>query len=185
MRRGHRLRALISHPSGVIEDQVDRLAGASVLRKRRVELLASARCEPVFTHLPTGFGRRPGGLDPAVQQQLLQGWIERAFLDTQLLSGQQVNALRDGVAVERLSMEEAQDEYGERTRREADFSRHSLTMHIHESSTGVNRHRHPIKIRRLMLGVKSAQPELAEKSNGGTAYAGIRHWRRLSFPLLV
>jgi hypothetical protein len=42
--------------------------------------------------------------------------------------------------VERLGIEEPQDEHIERARRESSFSRHSLTMHVHESSTGVNRH---------------------------------------------
>ena len=51
-----------------------------------VELLRPGRGDAVLAHLTAGVGHGRRGLDPAFEEQLLEGGIERPFLDAQLIA---------------------------------------------------------------------------------------------------
>src|SRR4051812_29209515 len=74
------------------------------------ELLLAGRGERVVARAPIVLGRPPFRLHPAVEQQPLQRWIERALADTEHVFGELANAARDAVAVHRLAEEGAEDQ---------------------------------------------------------------------------
>ena len=89
---------------------------------------AARRREAVEAHFAVGFRDAPLGGDPAFDEHFLQRGIEQAFFDGEDFAGEQVDALGDGVAMQRAGLEHAEDEHGERA------GRHSVFR--------PNRHRH-------------------------------------------
>jgi len=75
-----------------------------------VESLASRRRQRVIPGTPIVFGRSPFGLHPAVQEEPLQRGVQRALADLEDVLRHGLEALRDGVAVERPAHERPQDQ---------------------------------------------------------------------------
>ena len=63
-------------------------------------------------------GGPPFGLDVAVQQQSLQGGVQRALADLEHIPRDILQALRDSVAVQRIALEDPKDQHLERARQQ-------------------------------------------------------------------
>ena len=80
------------------------------LRKFHAELFAAGLRQRVVASAAIGFGLLPFGLDPALKQQALQGWVERTFLDGEEVLGRLFNGKGDAVAVLRGAGKRLEDE---------------------------------------------------------------------------
>src|SRR5262245_49080292 len=125
-RRHHSAIGGISDSSGVIENGVDGFREARVFLALGVKLLPAGGREAVLAHLAPGFRRSQARLHPALDEQLLQGGIQRAFFDAELVLRQEGDALCHRVAVQRLSRKYAEDEEDQGPGRKAVGPRHSL-----------------------------------------------------------
>src|SRR5262249_43607456 len=80
-----------------------------------LELAPACRGDGVETRFAAGVGGAPLGPQPLVGGHTLQGWIERALLDSQRIVRRLVNALRNRVAVLRApSCQRLEDQQVER-----------------------------------------------------------------------
>ena len=109
----------------VSSTRINRGGHASIVGTFQIELLLPGRRQAVLAHRAPGLGHRGRCLDPALEQQLLERRIERTFLDAQLFPGQGVNALGNGVAVQRPGGEHPQHEHDQGAGRQTVFARHS------------------------------------------------------------
>src|SRR3954465_14200867 len=95
----------------------DRLNGFGlpfVLRRLRLELLHTRFGERVETHLAVGLRGAPRGGDPAVEQDFLEGRVQRPLLDPERIRRQRVNSLCDRVSVQRSRAKDTQYQEDER-----------------------------------------------------------------------
>src|SRR5262249_15722915 len=103
------------------------------------ELFAAGRRQRIVPSPPVVLGRAPFSLDPALEQQSLQGGIEGAFANLEYLLGDVLEVLRDTVPVltaceQRLEDQQIQGAWEEFRRV---FS-HRLTMGACVRSGGVS-----------------------------------------------
>src|SRR5205823_4317495 len=92
------------------------------------QLLSSGSRERVIPRPPVVLRCAPLGRDPSVQQQPLEGWVERALTDLEDILGEGFQILRDAVAVLRAPRERFEDEEVERARQEFLRVSHRLSM---------------------------------------------------------
>src|SRR5579859_962212 len=132
------------------------LSDAIVVLKLGFELLLTRRAEAVEADLTVGFGDAPLGGGPALEQDLLQCWVEGAFFHFEDFAGEHVDALGDGVTVQRAGVEDAQYEHGQCSGRHAGF-RHVLLRHIfhrHRLSMPMNSVKEKAKSKEICRGLE-------------------------------
>ena len=108
-------------PSGSAQNRLDGGIHTIVFGEFRFELLGTLCSEPIEANFAVSFGDAPLGGDPTLEQNLLEGWIERTLFHPQDFRGQRMDALRNGVAMKRAGTEDAEDEKDERAGRHLVF----------------------------------------------------------------
>lgn len=90
---------------GVLHDAGD--SGNHLFKVRAFggELLATGGGEGVVAGATVGVRPAPFGFDPALQEEALEGGVQRAFFDGEDFVGQSFDGERDAVAVERSARE--------------------------------------------------------------------------------
>ncbi len=99
------------------QDGLDGPGLAVVAFNLGLELLHPVAREFVEADLAIRFGNTPGGGDPALEKDLLQGRVKRPLFDPQRVRGEGVDSLGDGVSVERPGAEDAKDQEHQSARR--------------------------------------------------------------------
>ena len=94
-------RASASAASCSVEHRADGGGHPPVVGAFELQLFPAGGRQLVIANGAAGLGDCRRRLDPSLEQQLLERRIERALLDAQLFARQRVNALRDGIAVQR------------------------------------------------------------------------------------
>jgi hypothetical protein len=119
---------------------LDGLGNAIVASEFGFKVCAAGGGEAIEADFSIGFGDAPLGGDPPFDEHFLQCGIEQTFFDGEDFAGKQVNALGDGVAVQRAGLEDAEDEHGERAGRHSVFRpnrhRHNNVMPLGDLSRG-------------------------------------------------
>src|SRR5919202_6271658 len=106
-----RRRRRIAEPSGELEDVLDGVDDPLELRALGGEVLPTGRGERVIPRPAVVLRRAPLRPDVAVEQQALQGGVERALADLEDVARELLDALRDAVAVHRPADQRAEDEH--------------------------------------------------------------------------
>ena len=103
---------LLSGVQDAVDGEDDPVELVALVRQLR----PAGRGQRVEARAPVVLGRAPGGLDPAVQQQPLQGRIQRALAHLQHVVGDGLQVVGDAVAVLRPGGEGLQDQQVEGAR---------------------------------------------------------------------
>src|SRR3954466_7427356 len=93
-----------------LQHVLDREHDSLELLTLRDELLLARGGEGVVARAAIVLRRPPFGFHPAVEQQSLQRWIERALADAEYVFRELADAARDAVAVHRLAQQGAEDQ---------------------------------------------------------------------------
>jgi hypothetical protein len=115
------------------EDAGDRSGQPIPVGALLVELLTAEPGERIEAGLASSVGRGPFSCEPAALFEAMERGIERALLDLQDVAGHLLQALRDGVAVDRAEGDDFQDEDVERALEQVGFggvARHAKTFYI-------------------------------------------------------
>jgi len=75
-------------------------------------------CEFVDTHAAICRGDTPLGLHEIFLEEPLESWVERAFFNLEKIIGSALDVLDEGVAVERMALESAENHHFEGAREE-------------------------------------------------------------------
>src|SRR5689334_5699818 len=131
-----------------LENRDDRGADAPVVGGLALELLSPRRRQAILADGPPGFRDRRRRLDESLQEQLLQGRVQGSLFDAQFVVRDGLDALGDGVAMERPVGEDAEDQHDEGAGRKAVVPRHSLTMPIVARTPAAVKHGRALYFRR-------------------------------------
>src|SRR5689334_9357889 len=101
------------------DDQRDGCRQSIPFRGLGLQGFSSGRGELVVLGASSLLAHAPLGGDPALLLELMEGGIQRALADVQLIAGQETDLLRDGPAVHGLELDGAQDEKAEGALEEA------------------------------------------------------------------
>src|ERR1700693_52821 len=87
-------------PSGSAQNGLDGFVHALVAREFGFKLLAAAGREAVKANFALGLGDAPFGSHPTLEENLLQGGVERTLLHLQHFFGENVNPLANGIPMQ-------------------------------------------------------------------------------------